>query len=369
MNILLSLFYLYIMFTILIFIGILTLDLVNYLYRDKDLLNWNPDKYKIHSYNPRTLVMVPCKGRDIDLTKNLLSLKKQDYKNYDLIAIIDNYNDSALKSIRRAGLSYILSDKHFNGCSGKVASLLTAMTKMKEYTVYAVADSDVMFDKRWLGMLIKPLKIRNVGVSTTYPYFIPVKGIWSEIKMVWNFVGNGLMESESTRFVWGGSMAFKKSLIDKRFIKMMKGAISDDIEVTKACKRNRLKICYVNKEIIHTKIDENLRSFYEWANRQTALSIYGNRKLLLYGMAIYSVDIILLLSGVLLSIFYNPIFIFLLLPTIVGIIKTYTRAKKKYPSLFLIYIAVLFIYVSNLIIGGRMKSIKWRGRRYNLYVK
>ncbi len=366
-QILLYAFYVYVAFIMLLWAGSISLDVLNYTYRRNDHLNWDPDSEKKRAFNPRTLVMVPCKGTDLTLRKNLLSLKGQDYKNYDVVAIVDSDKDPALRQIRSIGMRYILADRRFNRCSGKVRNLLTAMTRMHGYDVYVVVDSDVTPNREWLKLMVQPLQSRSVGVSTTYPYFRPVRGFWSKVKMTWNFVGNAMMESKATRFAWGGSMAFRNGLIDSDLIESMRYAVSDDIEITRACKRQGLEICYVNKRIAYVNTKESFASFYEWANRQTALSVWANRKIWYYGIAVYTSDVIVLLSAIILSAMYNILFIVLFVPAAIGIMKTYLRAERKYAAIFLIYLLIDFLYLFNLFKGGRMRTIRWRGRTYDLY--
>ena len=158
----------------------------------------------------KTLVMVPCKGSDISLHENLLSLKNQDYSAFDLVAIVDSEADVALPLIREAGITYIVSDATCEKCSGKVRAIASAFSHFPDYDVYVIADSDATFSPGWLSALVSPLEDREYGISTTFPIFIPVGGFWSRFKMVWGFVGRSMMESRITRFGWGGSLAFRK---------------------------------------------------------------------------------------------------------------------------------------------------------------
>lgn len=351
----------------LLWVGSISLNAFNIVQRRNDRLNWNPDSGRMRRFTPKTLVMVPCKGTDLTLKRNLLSLKGQDYKNYDVVAIVESRKDAAFSRIRSAGVPYMIADRKFEGCSGKVKNLLSAMTRMKDYDVYVVVDSDVTASREWLKLLVQPLRSKRIGVSTTYPYFRPSGGFWSKVKMVWNFVGNSMMESKATRFAWGGSMAFRREFIDSNLVSTMRGSVSDDVAVTKACKSRKLDICYVNKRIAYVNIKESFSSFYEWANRQTALSVWANRKVWYYGIAVYLSHILVLLSAIVLSITYSPLFAVLFAPAAIGIAKTYTRAERKYVSILPIYILIDFMYLFNLFKGGSMKTIKWRGRSYSLY--
>ncbi len=321
------------------------------------------------SYMPNTLVMVPCKGIDLTLEQNLKSLKAQDYKKHKLIAIVDSENDPALKIIKRLGISHIISDSKCKNCSGKVKAISTALEKFNDYEAYAIVDSDVSVGRGWLASLLAPLSDKTVGLSTMYPYFMPEHGFWSKIKMMWGFVGDSLLERESTRFGWGGSLAFRKELVDKgaiKFFKDSKYSVSDDICLTKITKSRGMRIEYVRSPKPVVNCSESFSSFFEWANRQTALTLLGYRKNLYVGLVYYSMEAVVIVSGVLLSVFASPLFLFMFLHYIRNIAIGYKRAKKHYLEMPLIVLALPFLYDINLIIASRMHEITWRGNRYKL---
>ncbi|MDE1860037.1 MAG: glycosyltransferase family 2 protein, partial [Candidatus Micrarchaeota archaeon] len=172
-------------------------------------------------FRPRTLIIVPCKGKDLGIEQNLKSLMNQDYKNYKVIAVVDSKKDPAIPYIKRSKINLLISDFKSERASGKVRAILTALKLNKGFDVYVIADSDVNAKRYWLRNLVEPLSDRSVGISTSYPKFIPVGGFWSKVKSVWGFVGEGMMESKLTRFGWGGSLAFRSDLLDNYAMKIM----------------------------------------------------------------------------------------------------------------------------------------------------
>ncbi len=309
----------------------------------------------------RTLVIVPCRGIDHSLLKNLKSITSQDYS-ADYIAVVDSEDDKAVPYIMEAGINYIVSDYPCVKCSGKVKAISTAVTRYPDYEVYVIADSDITPDRNWLRLLVSPLQDNSNGISTTFPYFYPVGGFWSKFKAVWGTVGQSLMESERTRFGWGGSLAFRNTLISGN-MRYFSEAISDDTALTKICKDAGLKIAYVREIRPKVESPEKFSEFLEWANRQTALSINSSRNVFMYGMIYYSMYIFLFLSAFALS-FYNFIFIFLFIPFVIGIVKMYRRTVIKYPSFIIMYLIMPFFYLANLVSARMMDSIEWRGRTY-----
>lgn len=318
------------------------------------------------NYEPKTLVILPCRGLDYSFTENLNSLKRQTYGNYDLMAIVDSEEDEAVPYIKEAEIEYSVSDFKCTRCSGKVRAISTILEKNKGYGAYVIADSDILVKEDWLESLIRPLGRSSVGISTTFPYFNPVQGFWSRVKSVWGFVGHSMMESKLTRFGWGGSLAFRKELLDKDSFLVFSESLSDDTALTRVCHQKGLEIYYSPRAEPTINSPDDFHTFIEWANRQTALSISASRKVLYYGVVFYSATILLFLSAIVLTVFSSPVFAIYFLPTLVTQVKSFKRANKKFLSMILINLLIPFLYLANLLVANAMRQIKWRGRQYDL---
>ena len=350
-------YYAYLALVSLSFLGLMALNLRR---------TGHAARYPKSDVSPSCLVIAPCKGVDIGLGDNLSSLASQDYQGKcKFVAVVDSGEDLAVTYIKSAGLDFLVSDQHGNG-SGKVRAIASAITHYPDADIYVVADSDVRFPKDWLQKLVAPFSDEKVGVSTAYPLFKPVGGFWSKVKMVWGLVGNGLMESELTRFSWGGSMAFRASLMQGAGMESFSKSLSDDIAITRLAKSRGMSIAYVPDAHISVDTDDNFAMFSEWANRQTALTLLGYRKNFTYGMLFYGASILVFLSAIALTALHGILGAILFLPTIIGMAKTYRRVGTPDPMIGIIYIFINFIYIANLVKARRMKSITWRGRSYGL---
>ena len=249
-------------------------------------------------YKPRTLVIVPCKGVDFKMDENFRALKKQKYKNYDVVAVVDNLKDKALPCIKVSRIKYITTEKSFKNGSGKVNAIASALNKFRNYEAYAIADSDILTNDNWLADLVAPLCNKNVGLTTTYPYFKGESGFWSRAKTVWSFVGEGMMESNIFRFGWGGSVAFRRDLVRAKELEFFKGFISDDVALTKIAKSKCLDLAYVKSAQPVVRSTDNFKVFSEWSNRQTALSINGNGLVFWIGLPFYALTFLTLISAI-----------------------------------------------------------------------
>lgn len=353
--------YVYIIVAVITFTG---LEFIDFLGHRKE--NEARDE---HYYDPKVLVIIPCKGIDLDLDKNLSSIAKQKEVRYDTVAVVDSEEDIAINSIKKAGINHIVAGSICTRCSGKVKAISTAIEQLREYDVYVIADSDIRVDRLWLRLLIDPLKNKKIGLSTMFPYFKPTGGFWSVTKCVWGFVGDSMMESQLTRFGWGGSLAFRKGLLDPKSMKFFKDSrysVSDDICLTKIAKEKGLKIAYTKEHRPVVNVRESASSFIEWANRQTALTVMSDRKTLRYGLLYYGSETLVLLSGIVLAISVSPIFIIMLIHLGRSIFLNYKRARFKSLTIALITIAMPMLYLISLVAASRIRSITWRGRIYKL---
>jgi hypothetical protein len=313
----------------------------------------------------KILLMVPCKGTDTGLERNLRNATNQDHPNYKAVAIVESAEDPAFKAIKAAGIDCIIGNFKCQNCSGKVKNLATAIKRFKNYNAYCIMDSDVNVGKGWLSSLASAMD-GNTGIATAFPIFNPVGGFWSMAKHVWGFVGFGLMENPETRFGWGGTLLFRKEILGDGGFDIFSESVSDDITLTRLCKSRNLGIAYVPEATPVVDCSETARSFIEWSNRQTALSVLGNRQMLYVGLAYYSANALLLLSALVLSISYAHWLVILFLPFVLFIAKTYQRSRSHNILIVPICFVVSFVYAYNLANSIFMKSIEWRGRTYTI---
>lgn len=350
------LFYFFIPLNILIFAGLLYISLVH----------GHSENFGNDTETP-VLIILPCRGIDHGMENNILSLKNQKHGDFRLLAVVDSEGDPAVSFLKEAGIEHIVS--HSGNGSGKVNAIVSAIEEdHSSHKVTVIVDSDTVVSGNWLSALIAPLRDDRVGISTTFPFFDPVGGFWSKVKMVWGYVGLGMMQSTLTRFGWGGSLAFRSELLTGKDLDFFSSYVSDDIAITKICRKYGLKIAYVPEAAPLVKSPDDFNTFIEWANRQTALSIYATRKVLGYGVLFYGATIFEFLSAIILTVIFWPFYpvLILFLPAVINAIRSSKRSGKHWKSGFLLQFMIPFVYFYNLVKGGRMKSIVWRGREYPL---
>ncbi|MCL5782947.1 MAG: glycosyltransferase family 2 protein [Candidatus Thermoplasmatota archaeon] len=312
------------------------------------------------------LVIVPCRGLDYSLEDNLRSLANQDYPNYKIVAVTDTEDDPAVEVVRKVGISWMLAQNVCSSCSGKVRALSTVIERETPCDLYVIADSDICVERNWLLELVSPFKSADCGISTTFPYFRPIGGFWSKVKMVWGLVGQGMMESTLTRFGWGGSLAFRPSLLAGENFDFFKRYISDDVALTKLCRKERKTIAYARKAMPIVNSPDNFNTFMEWANRQTALTVYSTKRYLYYGLLFYGSSIFLFSASLILGFTVTPLFLTYLLPSLINSSRAVKRSGRMPVTTFILNLIIPFLYFYNLVKASRMREISWRGRDYPL---
>ncbi len=318
------------------------------------------------NYEPSTLVIVPCKGKDYSLRENLLSLKNQSFSNFKVIGVVDSEEDPAVEELVYAGIDHMVSYFACSTCSGKVRAITSALMSYPNYQVYVIADSDITAGSDWLKYIVGPLKDDKVGISTTFPRFKPVGGFWSHFKSGWGTVGRALMRGNATRFGWGGSLAFRSSLMDRESLEFFSQSVSDDTSLTKISSEKGLTISYSERAEPVVNSPENFRQFLEWSNRQTALSISASPNVFSFGVVYYSLEILLLISAPILAYLVTPFFLLLVIPEAVKTVNLSRQIPDSRRYAPLIDIILPFFYLANLFKAHRMERIVWRGRSYAL---
>ncbi|MFH1978079.1 MAG: glycosyltransferase family 2 protein [Candidatus Aenigmatarchaeota archaeon] len=342
-------------------------------------------KYK--SYNPLVSVIIPFKGLDYELEKNIKSILSQNYKKREFIFVYDGVKDPVYKILRKfKGKAKLIKSKHIKTCSGKVAALISGVEKSKG-SVLVFGDSDIRPTKNWLAELIKPLSDKSIGVTTSYRLYFPIKNKFiSALKYTWDASHIGLMISKY-RFVWGGSFALTRQNFDKlKIISQWKTSISDDIVITKNMRKSGLDIRFSPKSIVATYEDTNWEELKEWSNRQmffvknydkktwkSAFYIYG------YFNLVWLIGIVSMVIGI-----FTPIYLvfasFLLFTLVLIMIRDSMRESAiqkvlpeyreefgKYKTkkiLSSILTKPLTMY--NIFKVRKLDEISWRGRKYSV---
>jgi cellulose synthase/poly-beta-1,6-N-acetylglucosamine synthase-like glycosyltransferase len=345
-------------------------------------------------FQPQVCVIMPCKGAEPNLGGNITALLKLDYPSYHVTIVTDDVNDPAYRiadSILRANqgskAELITSSQHENA-SGKVSALLTALEKDegRKTDVYAFVDSDATIHTSWLSDLVDPLADATVGATTGFRWYF-ANGFWSEAQSAWNASGSNLMFNDKYNFPWGGAMALRAETLNRiRVREIWKDAISDDLTLNIALRAHGYHTLFLPQCTVVTFTKNITRpNLLQWATNQTTLTRAYHRKLWNYALAAYTffnVTFILGLVALAIGSLSSPLWFapttLLLIPTILGIVRSHSRRatfqralpwmssefkKSRSMGASIIVPWIMTYCIFNSIFTH---EIEWRGRSYSL---
>lgn len=349
----------------------------------------------------KTALIIPCKGIDTEFEKNITSFYNLDYSDYEIIFVTESPDDPAysrLFSIKEkmhaqtkayrvsvvcAGVSTCAGQKLHNqlfGCSAASADV----------EIFAFADSDACVRPNWLNELTYPLRKEWHGVSSGYRWYVPMKNNFATLALsILNAKVAQLLGATIFNQAWGGSMAIRVETFRKLGMeKIWQNAVSDDLTISRACKKAGLKVFFVPACFVASYEQTDLRSFFEFARRQfllTRVTSFGTwffglmvclySVFALWGFAAISVCLkfrgfshwyIFLLAALL--AFSGQIFAASLRQKMISEIFPADWARLKVAAIADISAAPVwsFLMLICIILSSVGRTIQWRGIRYRL---
>jgi ceramide glucosyltransferase len=235
--------------------------------------------FRIPDHLRRVTLFAPCKGRDLDLERNLQALFCQDYDNYEVVFIVEQAQDEAVPVIRRVAARYTHITSHLvvaglAAKTGQKVHNLQVATGLhgRESDVLAFVDSDAQPRAEWLRMLVARLaeSTSSVGAVTGYRWFMPERDTMSNLFLyVANRSAAGALGGHRLNLVWGGSWAIQRKVFDECSIReAWEGTLSDDLMVTRVLRRHGLHAVYAPKCLAASPIDMNWGQAVEFLRRQ-----------------------------------------------------------------------------------------------------
>jgi cellulose synthase/poly-beta-1,6-N-acetylglucosamine synthase-like glycosyltransferase len=235
-------------------------------------------------YQPKAVVIVPCKGLDHDFDENLRTILVQDYRDYEVIFVTESENDPAhgalsrlIKQNRRAAWMVVAGEAKAQG--QKVHNLCAAIDMLdsidRRTEVLVFADSDARLSRNWLAEMVAPLGDKRVGATTGFRWYEPLidqrdpaGSATSILLSAWNSGALALL-GERSSFAWGGSMAIRRENFEKLGVKKLwQGAASDDYVLTSAIREMGQRIKFVPPCLVASHAEATFQSLLEFTTRQ-----------------------------------------------------------------------------------------------------
>lgn len=347
-------------------------------------------------YAPRVSIIAPCRGIDQDLEMNLSALMKQNFSDYEILFVVDDASDKAVKIIEKvsgksaqnAGL--IVAGKAAD-CSQKVHNLREAIKYADDKSeIFVFIDSDARPDANWLKNLIAPLRDEKIGCSTGYRWFISKRrNFASELRLVWNAsIASALGANRQTNFCWGGATAIRRETFEKLgILEKWHGVLSDDFTVTRAMKEAALPIYFVPQALTASVEDCYFVELLEFTTRQMKITrVYAPNLWIASFIGSFLFNLVFI-WGIWILIFKGTdTFAFwfaacaLTLVTVFSIGKAWLRwravrlvlvgyekeLEKQFWSQNTLWILTPALFLYNCICALLSRNIVWRGIKYKL---
>ena len=351
-------------------------------------------------FAPFVTVFVPCRGLDAGLKENISAILAQDYPAFEIVFVTDRADDPALTIIEAAGRS-------FAGKSGptmrfvisgpatdsgqKVHNLRSAIPAADPQSeVFVFVDTDARPGVKWLHYLVRPLQDPELGATTGYRWFIPVRGgIASHLRSVWNAaIASALGERLEKNFCWGGSTAIRRETFNQRkVLGYWQGTVSDDFALTRALHEGELPIKFVPQCLTASFEDCTFGELIEFTTRQLKITRAYAAHLwrgvliggILFGLVFFGGIALVVVRAWLGLSFMTPLTLLLIIFAL-GSIKSHFRLRAVLQVIpdrrirsfgttlaqLTLWPLASVLYLHNALAAAVSRRITWRGITYEL---
>jgi ceramide glucosyltransferase len=349
-------------------------------------------------YSPFATVIVPFRGREDGLEKNLAALFEQFYPAYEVLFVTDSETDSALEVIQKViktksstAAARVLIAGAAVDCGQKVHNLRAAVNHVDARTeVLVFVDSDARPGQNWLRSLVAPLVDHGLGAATGYRWFVPGKGGFaSQLRSVWNAsIASALGPDRKSNFCWGGSTAIRRETFAQlRVRECWQGSVSDDFTMTRVLGEVKLPIHFVPACLVVSPGDCGLTELLEFSNRQLKITRAYAAHLwrpVLLGSALFCLvffgGILLVAARALSGLSFAIPLALLVIIFLLGAAKAFVRFRAVTMALpgehsnwrrdlvaqMLLWPLASLLYLYNALAATFSRQITWRGITYEL---
>lgn len=230
---------------------------------------------------PQVSLIIPCKGVDPGLEKNLIAYFKLQYPNLQLLLVTADRSDPALNVINDVVRKFpeaparILVACQARNRGQKIENLDYALKFLRTGDeVIAFGDSDIRPDSRWLLHLVRRLEEENTAVSTGFRWYLPQQRSFASIlRSAWNAGIVSMMSVADSSFAWGGAMAIRVETFRRcRVAEYWQNALSDDYALSRAVRDHGLRIRFEPRCLSFSYEDCTLKELLQWSFRQLAIT-------------------------------------------------------------------------------------------------
>ena len=353
---------------------------------------------------PKVSVILPARNEESYIEKCLGSLLKQDYSNYEIVAINDSSSDRTGEIIQKystmnSKIIFINAEAKPEGWTGKNWACYQGYIKSSGQ-LFLFTDADTTHSSSTISLAVNHLLAKELDALTAKPKIL-ANDFWTKITLpiLWTLSVSrysALKANDpktSVGYFFGSFFIITKKAYEAVGThKAVKDEIVEDGALGRKVKEQCFKLRVVNGEDhIHAVWARNSSTLWHGL-RRLMIPLYKREKikaimmvvatflLLIYSLILlpflitmtldkkdvtvtisnYSLDLILL--------FLTVMSILLLIITNILQLKYAVFQNSLYSLLFPLAGSFVFIaFLSSIINSGKKDVIKWRGRRYSIH--
>lgn len=224
---------------------------------------------------PKAAIILCLRGQNESTPDCIAELIGQDYSDYELHIAFDSPDDPAAKQVEEFFENHRYQPKlHFftplPECSYKCSGIVHILEQLdSEIEIVAFCDGDAVVDVNWLSDLVLPMtRDQQIGATTGNRWYVPFdNSIGGLVRKHWNAAA--VVQMQAYDIAWGGSMAVRKSTIDKCELgKIWSATFCEDTVLTKAIEKHGLRLHRVPNLVIENMETSTLQECYDWIARQ-----------------------------------------------------------------------------------------------------
>ncbi|WOJ90540.1 glycosyltransferase family 2 protein [Methylocapsa polymorpha] len=279
---------------------------------------WGLPRPEAPGRTPRAVVVAPIKNASALSREFLRRLRSQAYPDYRIIAAVESESDPAFsllsESAREPGATIvtIVAGPVERG-GQKVWNLLAALAAIKaDDEIVVFTDADTLPTPEWLARLVSALTDAGYDAVTGYRWMIPTDGrLSSAIVAAANASIVTLPRIPAIiNLCWGGTTALRRETLERiRVADYWRGAISDDLQMTRALGAAGCAIFSPRQSLLLSPIAMDWREAFAFGRRQYRMVLIHAPRLWLFAalvtllpVAAASLSMILAFQGQILAI-------------------------------------------------------------------
>lgn len=349
------------------------------------------------AWRPFASIVVPCRGLQHGLEENARAFASQAYGAHEVLFVVDDRADPSVPTLEKVAREHphvrvLVSEPDAVGRDWPVGKMVAQRTgalradPRSEALVFA--DADGRPGPRWLASLVAPLEDPKVGVVTGYRWYVPATRLtpWVALRDAFDHMVAGGFGNPKVTMVWGGAMALRRADFDRPEVaEEWRRCISDDLGITNAVSRWRLRIAFAPGGMVEAPEDQTGAQVAEFLTRQVAINRASHAWMFkLTSLVFLWSSAALALGLALLALRPSPELtlagLLLLLPSALQTLRAAfidrlahralpsLRARPPRERLATLLLAPLMPWFTLWVYARarRLKEVTWRGRRYAL---